>query len=143
MNDYGNSLLLLPAFSYLPNTPASLRALYTLQEFGSSSRAVFLNPKYLRSLARFWTARGLAGKRLSTGLIVASLALELCTTVRLYGFWPFPLHSHRCSTLSNHYYDNQQGTEAHNMTAEFEHLLRLHEKGVVKVHLGKCSTDPW
>ncbi|XP_061088896.1 alpha-2,8-sialyltransferase 8E-like [Conger conger] len=142
MRDYGDSLLVLPAFSYTANTPVSLRAVYTLQEFGSPTRAVFFNPRYLRSLAKFWTARGLAGWRLSTGAMVASLALGLCSDVRLYGFWPHPLHPHGCQPLTNHYYDDKPGTRAHNMGAEFEHLLRLHEKGVVKVHLGKCSADP-
>ncbi|KAJ8414307.1 hypothetical protein AAFF_G00051770 [Aldrovandia affinis] len=142
MSSYGNSLLLLPAFSYSSNTAASLRALYTLQEFESPSRPVFFNPKYLSSLARFWRARGLKANRLSTGFIMVSLALELCTDVHLYGFWPFPSHPHGNRPLTNHYYDNQQGKKVHDMPTEFEQLLRLHERGVLRVHLGKCVSDP-
>ncbi|XP_035262522.1 alpha-2,8-sialyltransferase 8F-like [Anguilla anguilla] len=142
MSNYGDSLLLLPAFSYIPNMPLSLRALYTLQEFGSPARPVFLNPRYLSCLARFWNSRGLAVARLSTGFIAASLALELCSDVRLYGFWPFPLHPSGCHPLANHYYDNRLGKKVHKMDAEFERLLSLHKEGVLKVHLGECQTDP-
>ncbi|KPP71671.1 hypothetical protein Z043_109388, partial [Scleropages formosus] len=137
---YGDSLLLLPAFSYWHNTAVSLRAVYTLQDFDGSARPIFLNPEYLRGLTWFWRARGLKAMRLSTGLIVASLASELCANVHLYGFWPFPWHPHGGGPLTNHYYDNRQSKKkVHNMPDEFVHLLRLHNQGVVKLHLGKCE----
>ncbi|KAM9474264.1 alpha-N-acetylneuraminide alpha-2,8-sialyltransferase isoform 2-T2 [Salvelinus alpinus] len=140
LRSYGDSLMLLPAFSYGPNTPVSLRALYTIQDFDSPSRPVFLNPEYLQSLARFWQGQGLRTVRLSTGLIVASLALELCANVHLYGFWPFNEHPHRHQPLTNHYYDNRQSKKTvHAMPAEFDHLLRLHTQGVLRIHLGECT----
>ncbi|XP_023867024.1 alpha-N-acetylneuraminide alpha-2,8-sialyltransferase isoform X2 [Salvelinus sp. IW2-2015] len=140
LRSYGDSLMLLPAFSYGPNTPVSLRALYTIQDFDSPSRPVFLNPEYLQSLARFWQGQGLRTVRLSTGLIVASLALELCANVHLYGFWPFNEHPHRHQPLTNHYYDNRQSKKmVHAMPAEFDHLLRLHTQGVLRIHLGECT----
>ncbi|KAG9350088.1 hypothetical protein JZ751_026441 [Albula glossodonta] len=142
LNSYGNSFLLLPAFSYSRNIDVSLRAVYTLQDFQTPAQPIFLNPKYLKSLTQFWRARGLKAERLSTGVMMASLALELCTNVNLYGFWPFPLHPYSKHPLSNHYYDDQQGKNVHNMSAEFEQLLRLHEQGVVRVHLGKCTSGP-
>ncbi|KAI1896432.1 hypothetical protein AGOR_G00094740 [Albula goreensis] len=142
LSSYGNSFLLLPAFSYSRNIDVSLRAVYTLQDFQTPARPIFLNPKYLKSLMQFWRARGLKAERLSTGVMMASLALELCMNVNLYGFWPFPLHPYRKHPLSNHYYDDQQGKNVHNMSAEFEQLLRLHEQGVVRVHLGKCTSGP-
>ncbi|KAG9337594.1 hypothetical protein JZ751_028445 [Albula glossodonta] len=141
LSSYGDSLLLLPAFSYGHNTPVSLRALYTLQDFSSPARAVFLNPEYLQNLARFWRTQGLRATRLSTGLIVASLALELCANVHLYGFWPYAQHPYDRHPLTNHYYDDRQGKKTvHAMPAEFGHLLRLHQQGVVRVHLGQCTT---
>ncbi|KAL4659285.1 alpha-2,8-sialyltransferase 8F-like isoform X2 [Arapaima gigas] len=140
LDSYGDSLLLLPAFSYGHNTAVSLRALYTLRDFGGLARPVFLNPEYLRSLARFWRTRGLRAMRLSTGLIVASLALELCTNVHLYGFWPFPVHPHSRRPLTNHYYDDRQSKKkVHDMPDEFGHLMHLHNHGVVRLHLGKCE----
>ncbi|KAG9264272.1 alpha-2,8-sialyltransferase 8F-like [Astyanax mexicanus] len=142
LRPYGDSLLLLPAFSYSHNTPVSLRALYALEDFNAvGPRPVFFNPEYLSSLARFWRGRGLRTARLSTGLIVTSLALELCTNVHLYGFWPFSLHPHGRQTITNHYYDNRQSKKnVHSMPSEFEHLLRLHVSGVIQLHLGECST---
>ncbi|KAJ8251273.1 hypothetical protein GJAV_G00219200 [Gymnothorax javanicus] len=143
LTKYGDALLLLPAFSYAHNTPVSLRAFYTLRDFGSTARPVFLNPEYLQSLAQFWRAQGLRTVRLSTGLIVTSLALELCANVNLYGFWPFAQHPHDRRQLTNHYYDDRQGKKkVHAMPAEFGHLLRLHQQGVVRVHLGQCETGP-
>ncbi|XP_064842057.1 alpha-2,8-sialyltransferase 8E-like isoform X2 [Oncorhynchus masou masou] len=140
LRSYGDSLMLLPAFSYGHNTPVSLRALYTIQDFDSPSRPVFLNPEYLQSLARFWQGQGLRTVRLSTGLIVASLALELCANVHLYGFWPFNEHPHRHQPLTNHYYDDRQSKKkVHAMPAEFDHLLRLHTQGVLRIHLGECA----
>ncbi|KAM6957164.1 alpha-2,8-sialyltransferase 8F [Aplochiton taeniatus] len=140
LRSYGDSLMLLPAFSYGHNTPVSLRALYTIQDFNSPSRPVFLNPEYLQSLARFWRSQGLRTVRLSTGLIVASLALELCADVDLYGFWPFNQHPHGHWPLTNHYYDDRQSKKTvHAMPAEFDHLLRLHSQGVLRIHLGKCG----
>ncbi|KAM4598018.1 alpha-2,8-sialyltransferase 8F [Polymixia lowei] len=139
---YGDSLMLLPAFSYGHNTPVSLRALYTIQDFESPTRPVFLNPEYLQSLARFWRSQGLRTVRLSTGIIVASLALELCANVHLYGFWPFNRHPHGHQPLTNHYYDDRQSKKkVHAMPAEFDHLLRLHSQGVLRIHLGECLPD--
>lgn len=140
LHGYGDALLLLPAFSYGHNTPVSLRALYTVQDFQGPSRPVFLNPAYLQSLARFWRSQGLRTVRLSTGLIVASLALELCANVHLYGFWPFNRHPDDLRPLTNHYYDDRQAKKTvHAMPAEFDHLLRLHNLGVLRIHLGECA----
>ncbi|KAK1160212.1 alpha-2,8-sialyltransferase 8F-like isoform X1 [Acipenser oxyrinchus oxyrinchus] len=139
---YGvGTMLALPAFSYGRNTPLSLRALYTLQDFGTPARPVFLNPRYLGSLAKFWRARGLRALRLSTGLMVTSLALELCSSVRLYGFWPFN-RGPDGSPLRHHYYDDQRSlTSVHAMPAEFSQLLGLHGQGVLRIQLRKCQRE--
>ncbi|TKS92248.1 Alpha-2,8-sialyltransferase 8F [Collichthys lucidus] len=140
LHSYGNSLLLIPAFSYGHNTPVSLRVAYSLEDFKSSTRPIFFNPEYLHSLALFWRSQGLRAVRLSTGIIMASLALELCANVDLYGFWPFSNHPHGFQTLTNHYYDDRQTkVKFHAMPAEFELLLRLHSQGVLRLHLGDCQ----
>ncbi|XP_022595473.1 alpha-2,8-sialyltransferase 8F-like [Seriola dumerili] len=136
---YGNSLLLLPAFSFGHNTPVSLRAAYTIEDFGSPIKPVFFNPEYLQRLAVFWRSQGLRAVRLSTGIIMASLALELCADVHLYGFWPFSTHPHGFHPLTNHYYDDRKTKmKFHAMPAEFDLLLRLHSQGVLRLHLGDC-----
>ncbi|XP_029912859.1 alpha-2,8-sialyltransferase 8F isoform X2 [Myripristis murdjan] len=142
LNVYGDSLVLLPAFSYAFNTPVSLRVLYAIQDFKSPTQPVFLNPDYLRSLNQFWRSQGLKESRLSTGLMMVSLALEVCSRVDLYGFWPFSLHPYGHQPLTNHYYDDVQFKKrVHTMPAEFEQLLKLHNQGVLRVQLGKCPPD--
>ncbi|CAJ1076250.1 alpha-2%2C8-sialyltransferase 8F [Xyrichtys novacula] len=136
---YGDSLLLLPAFSYGANTPVSLRAANTIEDFGSPIRPIFFNPEYLQKLAAFWQGQSLRAVRLSTGIMMASLALELCRDVHLYGFWPFGYHPHRFYDLKYHYYDDTPfPTGFHAMPAEFELLLQLHSQGVLNLHLGDC-----
>ncbi|XP_076607616.1 alpha-2,8-sialyltransferase 8F isoform X2 [Chaetodon auriga] len=140
LRKYGNSLLLIPAFSYGHNTPVSLRVFYTIEDFESPTRPIFFNPEYLQSLALFWRSQGLRAVRLSSGIIMASLALELCANVHLYGFWPFSNHPHSLHALTNHYYDDRQTkTKFHAMPAEFDLLLRLHSQGVLRLHLGDCQ----
>lgn len=141
LRPYGQALLLLPAFSYSHNTPVSLRAFYTLEDFGNDSLLpVFLNPDYLRRLSKFWRERGLNSVRPSTGLIMASLALELCSNVHLYGFWPFSKHPNNSRPITNHYYDNRESKKnVHSMPTEFEHLVKLHKQGVIRIHLGECQ----
>ncbi|XP_026058783.1 alpha-2,8-sialyltransferase 8F-like [Carassius auratus] len=141
LRPYGQALLLLPAFSYGQNTAVSLRAFYTLEDLGSNSPLpVFLNPDYLRTLSNFWRERGLNSVRPSTGLIMASLALEICSNVHLYGFWPFSKHPYGNQPIPNHYYDNRESKKnVHSMPTEFEHLMNLHKQGVIRIHLGECQ----
>ncbi|XP_061702437.1 alpha-2,8-sialyltransferase 8E-like isoform X2 [Syngnathoides biaculeatus] len=142
LQSYGKSLILIPAFSFGVNTQVSLRVAYTLEDFASPSRAVFFNPDYLRNLSRFWASNGLKSPRLSTGLMMASLALEACSDVHLFGFWPFGHHPYGLYTLTNHYYDDHKANRRlHAMPVEFDLLLKLHSRGVLKLHLRRCQTS--
>ncbi|XP_061702138.1 alpha-2,8-sialyltransferase 8E-like isoform X2 [Syngnathoides biaculeatus] len=139
LQSYGKSLILLPAFSYFFNTGLSMRAVYTMDDFASPAQGVFFNPDYLRNLSRFWNANGLKSRRLSTGIMMASMALEACSTVHLYGFWPFSNHPHGLYPLTNHYYDDKPvNARFHAMPVEFDLLLKLHSQGVLRLHLGDC-----
>uniref|UniRef100_A0A3P9M2M2 ST8 alpha-N-acetyl-neuraminide alpha-2,8-sialyltransferase 6 n=1 Tax=Oryzias latipes TaxID=8090 RepID=A0A3P9M2M2_ORYLA len=142
MRIYGNSMVLLPAFSFGHNTALSMRAFYTLEDFESSARAVYFNPEYLKNLANFWRSEGLKSPRLSTGIMMASIALEVCSEVHLYGYWPFDVHPYRHQGLTNHYYDDRKAkNKFHAMPTEFNLLLQLHRKGVLRLHLGDCTPD--
>uniref|UniRef100_A0A3B5MFT6 ST8 alpha-N-acetyl-neuraminide alpha-2,8-sialyltransferase 6 n=1 Tax=Xiphophorus couchianus TaxID=32473 RepID=A0A3B5MFT6_9TELE len=135
---YGKALLLLPAFSYRINTALSLRASYTIDDFRIPIQPVFINPKYLQSLALFWGSLGLKARRLTTGIMMTSLALELCDNVDLYGFWPFGVHPHSFQNLTHHYYDDGKVKKGfHSMSDEFKLLLHLHNQGVLKLHLAE------
>ncbi|XP_017274853.1 alpha-2,8-sialyltransferase 8F-like isoform X1 [Kryptolebias marmoratus] len=140
---YGNSLLLLPPFSFAMNTAVSLRVLYTIEDFGGPVQPVFINPDYLYNVSLFWRSQGLKAVRPSTGIIMASLALELCENVDLYGFWPFAVHPYNFHELSNHYYDDQKVTSFHAMPVEFKLLLQLHSQGVLRMNLGDCEPDDY
>ncbi|KAK7940070.1 hypothetical protein WMY93_003396 [Mugilogobius chulae] len=113
---YGDSMIFLPAFSLLSKTQVCLRAAYTLEDFRTSAKPVFMNLKYLKNLDTFWRSQGLDPHlRLSTGLMMVSLALEVCNNVDVYGFWPFYNHPYTFEPLKNHYYDLQkQSKVAHN-----------------------------
>ncbi|KAI5097228.1 alpha-2,8-sialyltransferase 8F [Silurus meridionalis] len=143
MQVYGDSLFLLPAFSFQQNTAVSLRALYSLSDFSNNGpRAIFFNPSYLRNLTGFWRGQGIRSVRLSTGIMMVSLALELCNNVNLYGFWPFGTHPHTHQQLNNHYYDNKPTNKRmHSMPVEFKVLQNLHNMGVIHVHLGECTNE--
>ncbi|XP_069763048.1 alpha-2,8-sialyltransferase 8F-like [Narcine bancroftii] len=139
---YNEALLLLPAFSYLKNTILSFRALYTLQDFQAKQEVVFFNPVYLKRLSEFWHSKGIQVKRLSTGIMVMSIAIELCEEVWIYGFWPFG-KSVDGQVLSHHYFDNQlPKPNIHSMPSEYEYILQMHSKGIVKLQMAQCQTDP-
>ncbi|KAM8824608.1 alpha-2,8-sialyltransferase 8F-like [Synchiropus picturatus] len=142
MQLYGSAMILLPAFSYNVNLALSLRAAYTMKDFKSSVSPVFLNPQYLRELGGFWKARGVKAKRITSGLMMVSLALEVCNNVHVYGFWPFANHPFDLYPLPNHYYDDIWPKPGfHAMPTEFEHLLQLHTDGILKLHLGRCNKN--
>ncbi|KAJ0057922.1 hypothetical protein NL108_004446 [Boleophthalmus pectinirostris] len=136
---YGDSLLFLPAFSFAFCTGLSMAVHYTLEDFRSSVKPVFYNPEYLKSLDTFWRSQKLnPGYRISTGFMLVSLALEICNNVDVYGFWPFKYHPYNFQITTNHYYDDQKATTFHAMPAEFAYLIKLHNEGVLKLHLGEC-----
>lgn len=137
---YGSAMVMFVPFSFAAYTAVSMRAVYTITDFDGPTRPVLLNPEYHRSLAAFWRKRGLQEKRLTTGIMMVSLALELCDNVHLFGFWPFDNHPHGLHNLKHHYYDNMLPKRGfHSMPAEFELLLRLHSEGVLKLHLEDCK----
>ncbi|XP_058153889.1 alpha-2,8-sialyltransferase 8F [Dasypus novemcinctus] len=136
---YGHAFLLLPAFSFRANTEASFRVHAALSGANAGQQALFFHPAYLRRLARFWRARGVTAYRLSSGLMVTSVAVELCEHVRLYGFWPFS-RAVGDVAVSHHYYDNQPPKRGfHAMPKEYVQILRLHLKGILKLQFGRCD----
>ncbi|KAM9780623.1 alpha-2,8-sialyltransferase 8F-like [Neosynchiropus ocellatus] len=140
LQEYGDSLVLLPAFSLSKNTDMSIRALYTLEDFKVPARVVFFNPQYLIKLANFWGSKGIKPLRLSSGLMIVSLALEVCSNVNVYGFWPYGNHPSELYPLSHHYYDDVEAPPGHHaMPSEFAQLLSLHNRGVLKLRLGSCE----
>ncbi|XP_018415285.1 PREDICTED: alpha-N-acetylneuraminide alpha-2,8-sialyltransferase-like [Nanorana parkeri] len=138
MKEYGSSLILLPAFSFSMNTEVSYRALYTIEDFGMNSTVVFFNPDYLRQLHAYWRGMGLKFRRLSSGLMLVSVAAEVCENVTLYGFWPFSEDLDGV-WIPHHYYDNVLPKSGfHGMSDEFHWYLKMHAKGSLRLNLGQC-----
>lgn len=79
--------------------------------------------------------------RLSSGFMITSAALELCENVKLYGFWPFSKSIEKIP-ISHHYYDNQLPKPGfHAMPKEYNQILELYGRGILKVQFGKCESD--
>uniref|UniRef100_A0A8C4QRA9 ST8 alpha-N-acetyl-neuraminide alpha-2,8-sialyltransferase 5 n=1 Tax=Eptatretus burgeri TaxID=7764 RepID=A0A8C4QRA9_EPTBU len=139
IRSYGNASLLLPAFFGGRSMELALRARYVLDEAGSSRPLYFFHPIYLAHVGAFWRRHGVQERRSSSGLLVASAALELCREVHLYGFWPFSQDVDGAH-LSHHYYDDQRPRPGiHVMPIENFHFLQLHSKGILRVHTQRCS----
>lgn len=101
----------------------------------------------LRSLSplRYWKTKNLSPKRLSTGILMYTLASAVCDEIHLYGFWPFGWDPNTGKDLPYHYYD-KKGTkfttkwqETHQLPTEFKLLYKLHREGVIKLSLTHCS----
>lgn len=138
MKVYGTSYIYMPAFSMSPGTDPSLRAYYALADANANLTMLFANPDFLRTVGKFWKARNVHAKRLSTGLFMVSLALALCKEVTVYGFWPFAIDLDE-QPVSHHYYDNILPYKwFHTMPEEFVQLWHLHKSGTLRMRVGRC-----
>ncbi|XP_007526287.1 alpha-2,8-sialyltransferase 8F [Erinaceus europaeus] len=136
---YGDAFFLLPAFSFRANTGPSFRVYETLKLLKARPKVLFFHPKYLKNLALFWRTKGVTEYRLSSGLMITSVAVELCEHVKLYGFWPFS-KTIEDTPISHHYYDNHLPKRGfHEMPKEYGQILQLHLKGILKLQFSKCE----
>ncbi|KAK5878419.1 hypothetical protein CesoFtcFv8_023827 [Champsocephalus esox] len=90
LQNYENSSVVLPAFYNTRNTDVSFRVKYMLDDFDSQRGVFFFHPQYLLNVQRFWAVQGVRAKRVSSGLMLVTAAMEMCEEVHLYGFWAFP-----------------------------------------------------
>ncbi|XP_006823730.1 alpha-N-acetylneuraminide alpha-2,8-sialyltransferase-like [Saccoglossus kowalevskii] len=99
---------------------------------------LLLNRDYLGLVRRFWKVE----KIVSSGLLLLTMGLPLCEEIHLFGFWPFNTDIDG-NALPYHYTGDSGFDEvfvcAHNMGWEMQNLLELHNRGIVKLHLGKCG----
>ncbi|KAM5171688.1 alpha-2,8-sialyltransferase 8E-like [Mantella aurantiaca] len=138
LKGYGSAMIVFPAFSYVSSTVLSFRAFYVIEEFKLKNKVVFYHPEHLRNLSSHWKNEGVEAKRLSSGLMLVSAALELCNKVTLYGFWPFSRNPEG-HVILHHYYDNRMPKPGfHAMPHEFYLYIKMHLKGVLYLQVGKC-----
>ncbi|KAM4036256.1 alpha-2,8-sialyltransferase 8F-like [Anomaloglossus baeobatrachus] len=139
VKDYNSAMILLPAFSYKHNMDVSFRVLHTIQDFDLPNKVIFFHPGYLRNISMYWRKKGLKVKRLSTGLMLVSAAIELCKKITLYGFWPFS-QDPEGHNIPHHYYDNKVPKPGfHSMPEEFYFYTKMHFNGVLHLKVGHCS----
>ncbi|KAJ7313063.1 hypothetical protein JRQ81_004329 [Phrynocephalus forsythii] len=139
LRSYGDSLFLLPAFSFKSGEELAYRALYTMEDFGLLRQAFYLNPQYLSNLSSYWKKKGFQPERLSSGFFFVNVALEFCQHITLYGFWPFSLDLDD-QPIPHHYYDNKFPKEGvHKMHTEFSHYLHMYSQDVLRLRLGNCQ----
>ncbi|KFV72916.1 Sia-alpha-2,3-Gal-beta-1,4-GlcNAc-R:alpha 2,8-sialyltransferase, partial [Dryobates pubescens] len=99
----------------------------------------------MQHVNRYWKNKHLSPKRLSTGILMYTLASAICEEIHLYGFWPFGFDPNTREDLPYHYYD-KKGTkfttkwqESHQLPAEFQLLYRMHGEGLAKLTLSHCA----
>ncbi|KAJ8416591.1 hypothetical protein AAFF_G00324690 [Aldrovandia affinis] len=136
---YGDAPILIPAFAFTFCTDISFKVHKALHVVRPQQKVVFFNPDYLFQLFQYWKTRGLQEIRLTSGLMLASVAMELCDDVHLYGFWPFAVDLLQ-QPVSHHYYDNVgPSRRMHAMPKEFLQLLKIHSQGALNIHLAQCQ----
>ncbi|XP_005994772.1 sia-alpha-2,3-Gal-beta-1,4-GlcNAc-R:alpha 2,8-sialyltransferase [Latimeria chalumnae] len=99
----------------------------------------------MQHVNRYWKLKHLSPKRLSTGILMYTLASAMCQEIHLYGFWPFGWDPNSGKDLPYHYYD-KKGTkfttkwqESHQLPAEFKLLYKMHGEGLTKLTLSHCA----
>lgn len=139
LQNYENSSVVLPAFYNTRNTDVSFRVKYMLDDFDSQRGVFFFHPQYLLNVQRFWAVQGVRAKRLSSGLMLVTAALEMCEEVHLYGFWAFPMNPSGIF-ITHHYYDNVKPRPGfHAMPHEIFNFIHMHTRGIINVHTGQCT----
>uniref|UniRef100_A0AAX7VUM4 Alpha-2,8-sialyltransferase 8E n=1 Tax=Astatotilapia calliptera TaxID=8154 RepID=A0AAX7VUM4_ASTCA len=139
LQNYENSSVVLPAFYNTRNTDVSFRVKYMLDDFDSQRGVFFFHPQYLLNVQRFWAVQGVRAKRLSSGLMLVTAALEMCEEVHLYGFWAFPMNPSGIF-ITHHYYDNVKPRPGfHAMPHEIFNFIHMHTRGIINVHTGPCA----
>lgn len=119
--------------------------------FSHLSPLLYLGTIFLRCFLlhmfprRYWKTKNLSPKRLSTGILMYTLASAMCDEIHLYGFWPFGWDPNTGKELPYHYYD-KKGTkfttkwqETHQLPTEFKLLYKLHREGVIRLSLTHCT----
>ncbi|MEQ2248551.1 Sia-alpha-2,3-Gal-beta-1,4-GlcNAc-R:alpha 2,8-sialyltransferase [Ilyodon furcidens] len=99
----------------------------------------------MQYINNYWKTKQLSPKRLSTGILMYTLASSMCDQIHLYGFWPFGWDPNTGKELPYHYYD-KKGTkfttkwqESHQLPAEFKLLYKMHTEGLLKLSLSHCA----
>ncbi|XP_066291675.1 alpha-N-acetylneuraminide alpha-2,8-sialyltransferase-like [Branchiostoma lanceolatum] len=116
------------------------------------------HPDFLRAADSFWKkVFHLTEPRITSGLLVTTIALAMCEETHLYGFWPYRT-AQDGRVLAYHYFERPISSKHqlvwdeaemfrlgvlnnrhHKMGDEFTVLKSLHKKGILRLHVDKCE----
>ncbi|TKS78439.1 Sia-alpha-2,3-Gal-beta-1,4-GlcNAc-R:alpha 2,8-sialyltransferase [Collichthys lucidus] len=140
------AILWIPAF-FLHTSATVTRTLvdFFVEHKGQLKVELAWPGNIMHDVNKYWKTKNLSPKRLSTGILMYTLASAMCDEIHLYGFWPFGWDPNTGKDLPYHYYD-KKGTkfttkwqETHQLPSEFKLLYKLHREGVIKLSLTHCS----
>ncbi|XP_070533163.1 alpha-2,8-sialyltransferase 8E-like [Ptychodera flava] len=142
--EYSKSIVYIPAFSYYFCKDLAFAAQDALEPLNFT--VGFPHPNLITLVTSFWKARNISEFRITSGLLLFSAAMSFCEEVHLYGYWPF-LEDPDGNPIYYHYFDKhavmlspqQLKICHHDFPAEFTTLRDLHNKGVIRMHVGKCN----
>ncbi|XP_070547533.1 alpha-2,8-sialyltransferase 8E-like [Ptychodera flava] len=141
---YHNATVFISAFTHRFCTKFAFRAQDALKS--TDMDVVFSHPSHMTLAKTFWKRRGVKGLHLSSGLLLFTAILHFCQEVHLYAFWPF-LEDPTGNPIQYHYFDPPtrvhktskfQGAY-HNMPSELTWLIKLHNQGIIKLHVDPCA----
>ncbi|XP_070571519.1 alpha-2,8-sialyltransferase 8B-like [Ptychodera flava] len=112
----------------------TLRAARILQQH---INIYFIHPNHFRGLWDYWKTKSLP-KRPSSGFYMVSVAIANCEKVNVYGFWPYK-YDVNGNIMRYHYYDKMHMSSSHSFIDEFRALRKLHQQGVIKLHVASCN----
>ncbi|XP_054754267.2 sia-alpha-2,3-Gal-beta-1,4-GlcNAc-R:alpha 2,8-sialyltransferase-like [Lytechinus pictus] len=136
-----SGVILLPCFSHFFYLRKCLKAIK--QYYLKKANMTFLHPDNFITIWEYWKDRQLTNLP-STGFYLINVAATLCDSVDVFGFWPFDKTSLRSGVTEHvmyHYYEEGKWRPIHDMYGEFGQLFELHRGGVLKMHLGNCTSS--
>ncbi|XP_006812347.1 alpha-N-acetylneuraminate alpha-2,8-sialyltransferase ST8SIA3-like [Saccoglossus kowalevskii] len=144
---FGRVILWVPAFAHHHSIPTFRILLDYLDEVWELNKnlQVAIPGEFLDGMFRYWETKGITERRLSTGLVMYSIATGICREVHLYGFYPFK--TYHGTQLSYHYDENfrekdyVENKKYHKMPTEFAYFQQMHALGGLKLTIGECNND--
>ncbi|CAH1238746.1 ST8SIA6 [Branchiostoma lanceolatum] len=136
------------------------RAMFLVRDRGNGSVVRWSHPDFLRKVNDFWkkTEKGIKAKRITSGLMVTTFALSMCEETHLYGFWPYGTDLKKKNAVPYHYFKRHITVQhkvineqeeifrrivdknlVHNMEQEFNLLVKMHEKRLLRLHVKPCK----
>ncbi|KAI8516011.1 hypothetical protein Bbelb_068240 [Branchiostoma belcheri] len=133
---------------------ATYRALFLVRDRAEGNIVRWSHPDFLRKINSFWKKRGVKAKRITSGLLVTTLALSICEEIHLYGFWPYSMDLSKKKAVPYHYFKRHVTVQhkvlkeeeeifhkivdknlVHNMQQEFNLLVNMHKDRLLRLHV--------